>query len=186
MPWALCITTCEFWITLTHPNPPLPPHAFPYPLPQRLDLGQVVRRTGFHGTSPRYVARHAIKLLQLDPLDNGLVIAHLGNGGSATAVKNGASVDTTMGMTPLEGLVMGTRSGDVDFGHAVSGHRLDLSALGGIGLVETPTHFSPLHAGEHDQLLSLADLQCPRWSRPVSRVFRILAFPDPPSFPSSP
>ena len=94
----------------------MPPAAFTYAIPQRLYREQGVRRYGFHGTSHRYVARHAIKLLQLDPLDHGLVIAHLGNGGSATAVKNGVSVDTTMGMTPLEGLVMGTRSGDVDFG----------------------------------------------------------------------
>jgi len=92
------------------------PAAFTYAIPQHLYREQGVRRYGFHGTSHRYVARRAIKLLQLDPNDHGIVIAHLGNGGSATAVRNGVSVDTTMGMTPLEGLVMGTRSGDVDFG----------------------------------------------------------------------
>ena len=75
-----------------------------------------VRRYGFHGTSHRFVAGEAAKMLGLDLADHGLVIAHLGNGASATAVLNGRSVDTTMGMTPLEGLVMGTRSGDIDPG----------------------------------------------------------------------
>jgi acetate kinase len=94
----------------------MPPAAFTYAIPQRLYRDNGVRRYGFHGTSHRYVARRAIDLLRLDPLDHGLVIAHLGNGASATAVRNGLSVDTSMGMTPLEGLVMGTRSGDIDFG----------------------------------------------------------------------
>ena len=75
-----------------------------------------MRRYGFHGTSHRFVAREAVALLDLDPADHGLVIAHLGNGASATAVQDGRSVDTSMGMTPLEGLVMGTRSGDIDAG----------------------------------------------------------------------
>jgi acetate kinase len=94
----------------------MPPAAFTYAIPQRLYRDQGVRRYGFHGTSHRYVAGQAVGLLELDPRDHGLVIAHLGNGASATAVRNGLSVDTTMGMTPLEGLVMGTRSGDIDFG----------------------------------------------------------------------
>jgi acetate kinase len=94
----------------------MPPAAFTYAIPQRLYREQRVRRYGFHGTSHRYVAREAVGLLRLDPGDHGIVIAHLGNGASATAVRNGESVDTTMGMTPLEGLVMGTRSGDIDFG----------------------------------------------------------------------
>lgn len=94
----------------------MPPAAFSYAIPQRLYRDQGVRRYGFHGTSHRYVAQRAIDLLHLDPGDHGIVIAHLGNGASATAVRNGESVDTSMGMTPLEGLVMGTRSGDIDFG----------------------------------------------------------------------
>ncbi|MGF9564273.1 acetate/propionate family kinase [Neorhizobium sp. JUb45] len=75
-----------------------------------------VRRYGFHGTSHGFVAKEAVELLGLDPENHGLVIAHLGNGSSATAVLNGESVDTSMGLTPLEGLVMGTRSGDIDPG----------------------------------------------------------------------
>jgi len=94
----------------------LKPEAYLYALPMSLYREERVRRYGFHGTSYRYVAREAVTLLGLDANDHGLVIAHLGNGASATAVQDGYSVDTSMGMTPLEGLVMGTRSGDVDAG----------------------------------------------------------------------
>jgi acetate kinase len=94
----------------------MPPEAYLYALPMSLYRDHRVRRYGFHGTSHRFVAREAVALLDLDPADHGLVIAHLGNGASATAVQDGRSVDTTMGMTPLEGLVMGTRSGDIDAG----------------------------------------------------------------------
>jgi propionate kinase len=94
----------------------LPPQAYLYGLPYRYFEALGVRRYGFHGTSHRYVAAQAHTLLGLSPDDSGLVIAHLGNGASICAVRNGESVDTSMGMTPLEGLVMGTRCGDVDFG----------------------------------------------------------------------
>lgn len=94
----------------------LPPQAYLYGLPYRYFEELGVRRYGFHGTSHRYVARQAQALLDLPAEDSGLVIAHLGNGASVCAVRNGQSVDTSMGMTPLEGLMMGTRSGDVDFG----------------------------------------------------------------------
>lgn len=94
----------------------LAPAAFRYAVPKTWydELG--VRRYGFHGTSHRYVAGRAVQLLALDAEDHGVISAHLGNGCSATAVRNGRAVDTTMGLTPLEGLVMGTRSGDVDPG----------------------------------------------------------------------
>jgi acetate kinase len=104
------------------------PAAYLYAIPMSLyrDLG--VRRYGFHGTSHRFVAKEAVQALELDPADHGLVIAHLGSGASATAVLNGRSVDTTMGMTPLEGLVMGTRSGDIDPGAlAYIARRMDWS-----------------------------------------------------------
>ena len=94
----------------------LPPQAYLYGLPYRYFEALGVRRYGFHGTSHRYVAGQAHTLLGLSPDDSGLVIAHLGNGASICEVRNGESVDTSMGMTPLEGLVMGTRCGDVDFG----------------------------------------------------------------------
>ncbi|AJX34112.1 acetate/propionate family kinase [Burkholderia oklahomensis] len=96
----------------------MPKAAYSYAVPQRFYRERGVRRYGFHGTSHRYVSGEAVRLIGLDPKDSGVVVAHLGNGASATAVVNGKSVDTSMGMTPLEGLVMGTRSGDLDFSAA--------------------------------------------------------------------
>ncbi|WP_434640342.1 propionate kinase [Klebsiella sp. I138] len=94
----------------------LAPEAYLYGLPWKYFEELGVRRYGFHGTSHRYVSQRAHTLLALPEEDSGLVIAHLGNGASICAVRNGLSVDTSMGMTPLEGLMMGTRCGDVDFG----------------------------------------------------------------------
>lgn len=96
----------------------LPPAAYTYAIPFEYQERYQVRRYGFHGTSHRYITAEAISSLGLDPDDHGIIIAHLGNGSSVCAVKNGQSVDTSMGMTPLEGLVMGTRCGDLDFGAA--------------------------------------------------------------------
>ena len=92
----------------------MPEHAYMYAIPRKFyrDLG--VRRYGFHGTSYRFVAEETANVLGADKNNLKLVIAHLGNGASITAVRNGKSMDTSMGLTPLEGLVMGTRSGDVD------------------------------------------------------------------------
>ncbi|MEV4112764.1 acetate kinase [Nonomuraea sp. NPDC049695] len=92
----------------------LPAEAYTYAVPRdwRERLG--VRRFGFHGTSCAYVSRRAAAFLGRDPAGLNLIVLHLGNGASATAISGGRSVDTSMGMTPLEGLVMGTRSGDVD------------------------------------------------------------------------
>ncbi|MDX1609589.1 MAG: acetate kinase [Halofilum sp. (in: g-proteobacteria)] len=92
----------------------MPPHAFHYALPRRLYQQHHVRRYGFHGTSHAWVAAAAAGFLQRPPEQLNLVTLHLGNGASATAIAGGRSVDTSMGLTPLEGLVMGTRSGDVD------------------------------------------------------------------------
>ncbi|MGR6920705.1 acetate/propionate family kinase [[Actinomadura] parvosata] len=92
----------------------LPPEAYTYAVPREWG----VRRFGFHGTSCAYVSLRAAALLGRDLADLNLIVLHLGNGASATAVSGGRSVDTSMGMTPLEGLVMGTRSGDVDPGLA--------------------------------------------------------------------
>lgn len=96
----------------------LAPEAYTYAIPLEYQERYQVRRYGFHGTSHRYIAAEAINAFDLDPHDHGILIAHLGNGSSVCAVKNGKSVDTSMGMTPLEGLVMGTRCGDLDFGAA--------------------------------------------------------------------
>jgi len=92
----------------------MPPAAYRYALPERLYQDYQVRRYGFHGTSHRYVAGEAARLLGRPLEQCNLITLHLGNGASATAIRNGHSVDTSMGMTPLEGLVMGTRSGDID------------------------------------------------------------------------
>jgi acetate kinase len=94
----------------------MPPRAFRYAVPQDWYATYLIRRYGFHGTSHRYVAGQAAVLLDRPPEKLRLVTAHLGNGCSAAAVRDGVSVDTTMGLTPLEGLVMGTRSGDIDPG----------------------------------------------------------------------
>ena len=94
----------------------LPEAAFLYGLPYELYEQHQVRRYGFHGTSYRYVSAKAAELMNKANNNCNLLVAHLGNGCSACAVKNGQSVDTSMGLTPLEGLVMGTRSGDVDPG----------------------------------------------------------------------
>jgi len=92
----------------------LPPHAFHYATPYDWYAEHHVRRYGFHGTSHHYVAEEAARYLGKAPEGVNLITLHLGNGASATAVRGGLSVDTSMGLTPLEGLVMGTRSGDID------------------------------------------------------------------------
>ena len=92
----------------------IPPHAYHYALPYELYERQRIRRYGFHGTSHKFVATECARLMGKPLEEINLISIHLGNGCSMTAVKNGKSVDTTLGLTPLEGLVMGTRSGDVD------------------------------------------------------------------------
>jgi acetate kinase len=92
----------------------IPPRAFMYALPYELYEKQRVRRYGFHGTSHSFVANRAAELLEQKLQNLKLITIHLGNGASMAAVDKGCCVDTTMGMTPLEGLIMGTRTGDVD------------------------------------------------------------------------
>lgn len=92
----------------------MPEHAYIYPIPYALYKKYAIRRYGFHGTSHFYVARRACEILKTKSSETNLITLHLGNGASATAVRGGKSVDTTMGFTPLEGLVMGTRCGDID------------------------------------------------------------------------
>jgi acetate kinase len=92
----------------------LPEHAYLYALPYQLYRRHRVRRYGFHGTSHRYVAHRYRQLRNLTREETNIITLHLGNGCSATAIRAGNSVDTSMGLTPLEGLVMGTRAGDLD------------------------------------------------------------------------
>lgn len=92
----------------------IPPHAYNYALPYHIYEQYRVRRYGFHGTSHKFVAGECASVMGKPLRELNLISIHLGNGCSMTAIKNGDSVDTTLGLTPLEGLVMGTRSGDVD------------------------------------------------------------------------
>ncbi len=94
----------------------MPDHAYMYGIPYSLYSKYGIRRYGFHGTSHRYVSQRAADFLGLDYNNSRIITAHLGNGASICAIKNGKSVDTSMGFTPIEGLMMGTRSGDVDLG----------------------------------------------------------------------
>jgi acetate kinase len=105
---------CAIMDTAWHQT--MPDFAYTYALPREWQEMYAVRRYGFHGTSFLYNAKRAAVLLGQDPFKTNLVIAHIGNGASINAVKDGLSFDTSMGMTPLEGLVMGTRSGDIDPG----------------------------------------------------------------------
>ena len=104
---AVAIFDTEFHQTM-------PAEAYMYPLPYELYKEDRIRRYGFHGTSHRYVSREAAKFMGKKPEEVNLIICHLGNGSSISAVKQGKCIDTTMGITPLEGLMMGTRCGDID------------------------------------------------------------------------
>lgn len=110
----------------------MPATSYMYALPSQWYEENMVRRYGFHGTSFLYTAKRAAVLLGKDPFQTNLIIAHIGNGSSINAIKDGCSFDTSMGMTPLEGLVMGTRSGDLDPGiifHMIKGAGLSVDEV---------------------------------------------------------
>ena len=94
----------------------LPEHAYMYAIPYKYYEKYKIRRYGFHGTSHNYVAHKACEILKVDIKEQRIISCHLGNGSSITAIKNGQSIDTSMGFTPAEGLIMGTRPGDLDAG----------------------------------------------------------------------
>lgn len=111
------------------------PYAYIYALPYEYYTKYGVRRYGFHGTSHKYVAERAANILEKDIKELKIVTCHLGNGASITAVKDGKSIDTSMGFTPLEGLAMGTRCGDIDpaiCGFLVENEKLDINEVGNI------------------------------------------------------
>lgn len=120
----------------------IPPYAASYAIPQDLAAGQRVRRWGFQGTSCAYVARTTAAYLgkALDELQ--VIICHIGSGASVTAIRDGRSIDTSMGMTPLEGLVMGTRSGDID--PAVVPYLMEVADLSGPEVLDLLTQRSGL------------------------------------------
>lgn len=94
----------------------MPKHAYLYAIPYELYKKYGIRRYGFHGTSHRYVSQRVCEFLDIKPEGLKLITCHIGNGGSIAAIKDGKCIDTTMGLTPLEGLMMGTRCGDIDAG----------------------------------------------------------------------
>ncbi|MBN2747064.1 MAG: acetate kinase [Bacteroidales bacterium] len=105
--------------------------AYMYAIPYSLYKKYGIRKYGFHGTSHRYVSARAAEILNKDIKDLKIITCHLGNGASIAAIKNGKSVDTTMGLTPVEGLMMGTRSGDFDIGaltYIMQKEEIDLNA----------------------------------------------------------
>ncbi len=148
----------------------LPPHAYVYGLPLSFVRQRLLRRYGFHGTSHDYVTRTAAERLGRRREELRMVSLHLGNGVSGTAVANGVSVDTSMGFTPLEGLLMGTRSGDIDPGlllhllrEGMSVAELDLLLNRGSGLAGMSGVSNDMRdvraaaaAGNGDALLALA------------------------------
>jgi len=103
---------CGVFDTAFHQT--MPPEAYLYPLPLEYYHTHKIRRYGFHGTSHKYVSLRAAEYLHQDYESLKIITCHLGNGASITAIKNGKSIDTSMGLTPLEGLMMGTRCGDID------------------------------------------------------------------------
>jgi acetate kinase len=94
----------------------MPKHAYMYAIPHSLYKKYGIRRYGFHGTSHRFVSNRACEMLGVDIKQQKIITCHLGNGASMAAILNGKSVDTSMGLTPVEGLIMGTRAGDLDLG----------------------------------------------------------------------
>ena len=94
----------------------MPDYAYMYAIPHELYEKYGVRRYGFHGTSHRYVSKRVCEFLGVQPEGKRIITCHIGNGGSISAIKDGKCIDTSMGLTPLEGLMMGTRSGDIDAG----------------------------------------------------------------------
>jgi acetate kinase len=169
----------------------LPPHASTYavPLGWRADHG--VRRYGFHGTSVAHVSREACRLLGRGADDCNLIVLHLGNGASATAISGGRSVDTSMGLTPLEGLVMGTRSGDVDPAVIAYLNRVadvpaqdvddqlnrDSGLLGLAGANDMREIHRRAQQGRDDALLAL-DVYCYRLRKYVGAYFAVLGRVD--------
>ncbi|GMB96367.1 acetate kinase [Helicobacter sp. NHP22-001] len=128
----------------------IPPHAFTYALPYELYERHKLRRYGFHGTSHNFVAQEAARFLHIPYRNFNAISLHLGNGASVCAIRNGQSVETSMGFTPLEGLVMGTRSGDLD--PALLGYIGQLTNKDTAGVVHMLNHESGLKGlcGDND------------------------------------
>lgn len=169
----------------------LPAAASTYAIDHKLAAAHQIRRYGFHGTSHQYVAGQVAKYLERDPADINQIILHLGNGASISAISGGAAIETSMGMTPLEGLVMGTRSGDIDPGvlfhlHRVAGlsvTKIDalLNRRSGMLGLSGVSDFRDLHsliqAGDAGAQLAL-DVYCHRAKKYVGAYYAVLGSVD--------
>ncbi|MDX1599675.1 MAG: acetate kinase [Marinobacter sp.] len=166
----------------------LPRHAYLYAVPYRFYRDWGVRRYGFHGTSHNFMATEAARLLGKVPGETSIISAHLGNGCSITAIRDGRSVDTSMGLTPLEGLVMGTRSGDIDPGlfdflktkeiNAEDLHRILNNESGLLGLSEKTNDMrtlSELAEQGHEPSLVAIEVFCFRLARYISAMMASLS-----------
>lgn len=169
----------------------LPRHAYLYALPYRFYRDWGVRRYGFHGTSHNFMATEAARLLGKKPDETSIISAHLGNGCSITAIRDGISVDTSMGLTPLEGLVMGTRSGDIDPGlfdflktkkiSADDLHRILNNESGLLGLSEKTNDMRALNEladQGHEPSIVAIEVFCFRLARYISAMMASLSALD--------
>lgn len=169
----------------------MPAHASQYALPRALARQHGIRRYGFHGTSHSYVARRAANMLGRPPEELNLITLHLGNGASVSAIRGGKSVETSMGMTPLEGLVMGTRCGDVDpavpmlLGELTGGTREEVHRLlnfeSGLKGVSGASDMREVHqladSGDQDARLAL-EMFCHRAKKYVGAYYAVLGHVD--------
>jgi acetate kinase len=165
----------------------LPPHASTYAVPRAWRERYGVRRYGFHGISYQHVSRRAAEFLGRDPAKTNLIVLHLGNGASACAIEGGRSVETSMGLTPLEGLVMGSRSGDLDpavpeYMQRVAG--LDPAAVGDAlnqdsglaglaGSNDLRDVWASVHRGDADARLAV-EVYCHRIRKYVGAYYAVL------------
>ncbi|WP_432936426.1 acetate/propionate family kinase [Kribbella sp. CA-253562] len=169
----------------------LPPHAYTYAVPSEWLEEHGIRRYGFHGTSHSFVSEQAARRLGRDLAEVNLIVLHLGNGCSASAVRGGQSVETSMGMTPLEGLVMGTRSGDLD--PAIHGHlarelgwsvdEIDRalnskSGLKGLAGENDFRELSGLRASGNERAQLAFDVYCHRIKKYVGAYYAVLGTVD--------
>ena len=170
----------------------IPPKAYLYGLPYALYKKLGIRRYGFHGTSHRYVSEEAAKILKKPLSKLNLITCHLGNGASLAAVERGKSVDTTMGFTPLEGLIMGTRCGDIDpalVPYIMERERLSTKQIdsimnknsGMLGLTETSSDMREIEAeadrGNEQHRIAL-DVYCHRLRRYIGAFMAVLGKTD--------
>lgn len=169
----------------------IPPQAHRYAIPNEVAERYSVRRFGFHGTSHQYVSKAAARFLGVPLHDLNAVTCHLGNGASICAVREGRSVDTSMGMTPLEGLIMGTRSGDIDPGivfylgrkAGMSLERLDAllnkeSGMKGLCGVNDMREIEDLAAGGDARASLALDMYCYRIKKYIGMYFAALGRVD--------